>query len=291
MKTKLIYIIILVFTTVNVFAGGKILESLELKVSISNDPVKYSVYLPEDYDTSQRSYPVIYLLHGATDDETAWIQFGEVNRYLDESIKAGIFPPAIVIMPDAKLTWYCNDAEMKNAWRDMFIEEFIPSIEKKYRIKSQKEFRAIAGLSMGGFGALSLALSQPDLFSVCVPMSAALFTDEDVMNMNDDDYASRFGKICGLGLIGKTRINSKWKEVSPFSLIESTPIEKVKSIRYYFDCGDEDWLLKGNMMLHLKMNELHINHEFRVRDGRHNWVYWRSGLTEGLKFIGESFRR
>lgn len=291
MKTRLLLIITLFFSAVNGFAGGRVIESLEFKGKILNYPEKYSVYLPEDYDTSQRTYPVIYLLHGATDDETSWIQFGEANRILDESIKNGIFPPAIVLMPDAKLTWYSNDAEKKNAWRDMFINEFIPSMEKNYRIKAKKEFRAIVGLSMGGFGALSIALNYPDMFSICVPMSAAFYSNEEVANMNEEGYSSRFEHICGVGLKGKDRINSHWNEVNPFDLLEKLPFEKANSIKYYFDCGDDDRLLKGNMFMHLKMNELNIQHEFRVRNGKHEWSYWRSGLFDALKFIGEGFRR
>ena len=247
--------------------------------------------MPEDYDTSQRSYPVIYLLHGSSDNETAWIQFGEAGRILDKSIKNGDSPPAIVIMPDAKLTWYSNDAKKKDAWRDMFVNEFIPTIEMNYRIRAKKEFRAIAGLSMGGFGALSIALNYPDMFSICVPMSAALYTNEDVINMNGDSYSDRFEEICGIGLQGNNRISNSWNEVNPFDLLEKLPVEKANSIKYYLDCGDEDRLLKGNMFIHLKMNELNIQHEFRVRNGKHEWAYWRSGLVDALKFIGDNFHR
>lgn len=291
MKTRFLILIALFFTVINGFAGGKVIESLEFKGEILNYPEKYSVYLPEDYDTSQRSYPVVYLLHGSSDDETAWIQFGDAGRILDESIKKGDFPPAIVIMPDAKLTWYANDAKKKDAWRDMFVNEFIPTIEKNYRIRAKKEFRAIAGLSMGGFGALSIALNYPDLFSSCVPMSAALYTNENVINMNDDSYSDRFEEICGIGLHGNDRISNSWNSVNPFYLIEKLPLEKANSIRYYFDCGDEDFLLNGNMLMHIKMRELKVQHEFRVRNGKHEWSYWRSGLVDALKFIGDNFHR
>lgn len=291
MKNRFLILIALFFTAIYGFASGKVIESLEFKGKILNYPEKYTVYLPEDYDTSQRSYPVIYLLHGSSDDETAWIQFGDAGRILDESIKKGDFPPAIVIMPDAKLTWYSNDAKNKDAWRDMFVYEFIPTIEKIYRIRSKKEFRAIAGLSMGGFGALSIALNYPDLFSCCVPMSAALYTNEDVINMNSDSYSDRFEEICGIGLQGNNRISNSWNAVNPFYLIEKLPLEKANSIRYYFDCGDEDFLLKGNMLMHIKMQELKVKHEFRVRNGKHEWSYWRSGLVEALKFIGDNFHR
>lgn len=290
MKNRFIMITITLFVIVNVFGGGKVIESLELNSKILGYTVKYSVYLPEDYDVSKRSYPVIYLLHGYTDDETSWIQFGEINRIMDDGIKSGEYSPAIIIMPNAKLSWYCNNLENKDFWRDMFINEFIPTIEKNFRIKSKKEFRAIVGISMGGFGALSIALNYPDLFSTCVPLSAALFTDEEIINMSEVDY-SRFQNFCGKDMKGKDRINLKWKEMNPFNLIEEIPVQKANSIRFYIDCGDKDFLIRGNMFMHLKMQELKIQHEFRVRNGTHGWIYWRSSMPEILKFISNNFHR
>lgn len=290
MKTKFVIIAITMFVVVDAFAGGKAIESLELNSKILSYGVKYSVYLPDDYDISNRSYPVIYLLHGYTDDETSWIQFGEIDRIMDEGIRSGEYSPSIIIMPDAKLSWYCNNLENRDFWRDMFINEFIPTIEKKFRIKSKKEFRAIVGISMGGFGALSIALNYPDIFSACVPLSAALFTDEEIINMSEVDY-SRFQNFCGKDIKGKNRINLKWKEINPFNLIEKIPVQKANSIRFYFDCGDKDNLIKGNMFMHLKMQELKIGHEFRVRNGTHGWIYWRSSMPEVLKFISNDFHR
>ena len=276
---------------INVFAGGKVIESLEMKSKILSCPVKYSIYLPEGYDNIQRSYPVVYLFHGGGDDETSWIQFGELSRYLDENIQNGIFPPAVFIMPEGKLTWYSNDIVKKEAWRDMFINEMIPTVEKAYRIRSKREFRAIAGNSMGGFGALSVALNYPELFSTCIPMSAAILTDEEIINSEDVRYSDYFAQLCGAGLTGKNRISESWKAISPFYLIEKYAESKNNRIRFYFDCGDKDYLTKGNMMMHLKMNELKIPHEFRIRGGNHGWPYWRSGLVDELKFIGDGFHR
>jgi enterochelin esterase-like enzyme len=147
---------------------GKVLESLVFESEKVSYPVEYSVYLPPDYETSQRSYPVLYLLHGYSDDETGWIQFGEANSIADRGIANGDFPPCIIVMPDGKVTWYINSYDGKDPWEDMFIEEFIPFIEEKYRIRQKKEFRAIAGLSMGGNGALLLSMRNPELFSSCV---------------------------------------------------------------------------------------------------------------------------
>jgi S-formylglutathione hydrolase FrmB len=267
--------------------NGKVLESLQFKSNLVNYPVKYSIYLPPDYETSQRNYPVLYLLHGYTDDETGWIQFGEANSIADKGIANGDFSSCIIVMPDGKVSLYCNHYNGKDPWEDMFIQEFIPFIEKEYRIRSKKEFRAIAGLSMGGNGALLLAMRNTNLFSTCVAMSAAVFTDEEILS----DYGNNnyFRDIFGADM--KNGVSEHWKANSPMHLIESVEMEKLTSVRFYIDCGDDDFLYKGNSSLHIKMRDLKIPHEYRVRQGGHQWSYWRTGLFDGLKYISEKFHR
>lgn len=266
---------------------GKVLESLIFKSEKVGYPVEYSVYLPAGYETSQRSYPVLYLLHGYSDDETGWIQFGEAGEVADRAIETGDASSCIIVMPDGKVTWYCNSFDGKDPWEDMFIKEFIPFVEKNYRVRSAKEFRAIAGLSMGGNGALMLSMRNPDLFSSCVAMSAGTFTDEEITA--NSQYDRYFGNIYGPK--GKTGVSDYWKAHSPLHLLDSTPADKLKSIRFYIDCGDDDFLYKGNSALHVKMRDLGIPHEYRVRNGGHEWSYWRTGLYDGLKFISEKFHR
>ena len=291
MKTLFLSIMCLVITT-HIFAQkGKVTESLVFQSKIVPYPVKYSVYLPEDYETSQRSYPVVYLLHGFSDDETGWIQFGEANEIADKGIAEGAFPACILIIPDGKVGWYINSADGKDRWEDMFINELIPFVEKQYRIRAKKEFRAIAGLSMGGYGALGLAMRNPDLFSSCVALSSATFSDEEIALQSDEQYTAFFKNIFGNDLKGDARLSATWNANNPLHLIHSVPSEKLKGIRFYIDCGDDDFLYKGNSLLHIGMRDLNIHHEYRVRDGSHSWSYWRTGLYDGLKFIGEKFRR
>ena len=274
--------------TYSLFAQtGKVLESLEFESKLVSYPVKYSVYLPPDYLTSNRSYPILYLLHGYSDDETGWIQFGEVNMIADKGITNGDYPPCIIVMPDAKVTWYSNSFDGKDPWEDMFIKEFIPFIEKEYRVRSKKEFRAIAGLSMGGFGSLTLAMRNPDLFSSCVAMSSGTFTDEQILE--GDIYDKYFGNIYGPK--ANNGVSDYYKSYSPLHLLETVDADKLKSIRFYIDCGDDDFLYKGNSALHVKMRDMQIPHEYRVRNGTHSWEYWRTSLYDGLKFISEKFRR
>lgn len=286
---KLIFLLILLTGGNPLFAQkGKVLESLVFNSNKVNYPVKYSIYLPPDYETSQRSYPVLYLLHGYSDDETGWIQFGEANIIADRGIETGEVHPCIIVMPDGKVTWYINSFDGLDPWEDMFIEEFIPFIEKNYRIRAKKEFRAIGGLSMGGNGSLLLSMRHPEIFSSCVAMSAGIFTDEEILTRNI--YEIYFNNIYGPKPTNG-KVSDYWKSYSVLHLVENQNPDKLKSVRYYIDCGDDDFLYKGNSTLHIKMRDLGIPHEYRIRDGGHSWGYWRSCLHDGLIFISEKFRR
>ena len=120
--------------------SGIVKESLKLNSTAMGKEVEYSIYLPADYETSSRSYPVVYLLHGYTDDETGWVQFGEAHLIADQLIQDREVPPMIIVMPDAGVSWYINsyDGEMK--FDDFMIKEFIPHIDFTYRTRPQKEF-------------------------------------------------------------------------------------------------------------------------------------------------------
>lgn len=252
MKSVITFIASLLFMATVSAQTGKVLESLVFNSNKVGYPVEYSIYLPPDYDTSQRNYPVLYLLHGYSDDETGWIQFGEANIIADKGIANGDFPPCIIVMPDGKVSWYINSFDGNDLWEDMFIQEFISFIESEYRIRSSKEFRAIGGLSMGGNGALLLSMKNPDLFSSCVALSAGTFTDEEILS--GDAYDRYFGTIYGPQPANGT-VSDYWKANSPLHLIYSEDKDKLKSIRYYIDCGDDDFLYKGNSALHVRMRE------------------------------------
>ncbi len=262
-----------------------------MKSATLGHDVEYSVYLPFDYETSNRSYPVLYLLHGYTDDETGWVQFGESNYIADRVIASGDAPPMIIVMPDAGVSWYVNSYDGKARWEDFFINEFIPNVEKGFRIRSKKEFRAIAGLSMGGHGSLVVAMKHADMFSACAPLSAAVWTDEEITGFEDDRWDEAVGQPFGKGLRGNDRLTEHFRQNSALGIVERANPDDLKKVKYYIDCGDDDFLIKGNMALHALMIDKGIPHEFRVRDGGHNWTYWRTALPEVLKFVGERFHR
>lgn len=291
-KSKYFLIIVLMLAGPGVFAQhGKVMESLKCESKILGHPVNYSIYLPFDYETSNRRYPVVYLLHGYTDDETAWVQFGEINRLADKAIIDGDIPPMIIVMPDAGVTFYINNFDNSVRYEDFFFQEFIPAIESEYRIRSKKEFRGVTGLSMGGYGTLIYALHHPDMFAACAPFSAAIWTDDDALEMSQENWDQVEGVVFGTGLKGKNRLTDHWKANNPIYIVNNSDPDKIKSVRYYIDIGDGDFLYRGNSAFHILLRQKEIPHEYRVRDGAHNWTYWRTGIIDALRFIGESFHR
>ena len=272
-------------------AQGTIKENLSIGSKILGKAVNYSIYLPPDYDQSNRFYPVVYLLHGYTDNETAWVQFGQVHRAVDKAIAEEELPSMVIVMPDAGVTWYVNDHDGKVRYEDFFFHEFIPHIEKGFRIRAQKEFRGIAGLSMGGYGSLIYAMKHPDMFTAAAPLSAAIYPEEVVVEYEQDRWDRVEAVMYGKGLSGADRITDHWKANNPFYIAEQAGTENLKKVKYYFDCGDDDFLYKGNAAIHVLFRDMEVPHEFRIRDGAHNWEYWRTGITDALKFIGARFHR
>ena len=277
---------------------GKLLEHLTMPSGILEKEVQYSLYLPYDYENSRRYYPVVYLLHGSGDDDSAWIQFGEVHHAADRGIVLSEIPPMIIVMPDGRRddedthrTFYINDADGIFRWEDMFIREFLPFIESEYRVRTDREFRGIAGLSMGGYGALLHSMQYPEIFSTCVAFSAAVWTDEQMIAMPQDDYECRYGRGIGKELEGEERLIERYRQYSILDLVKNLPVSELSRVRYFLDCGAEDDLIEGNSLLHLIMRRRNIPHDYQVRKGEHTWNYWRTGITNGLKFLGETFRR
>jgi len=247
---------------------------------------KYAVYLPPDYETSERSYPVLYLLYGMGDDQTGWIQFGEILRIADKLILEGTATPMIVIMPDANTekVGYFNSIEGNWNYEDFFFKELMPYVEKKYRIKGEKRFRAIAGLSMGGGGSFMYAMHRPKLFSSACPLSA--YTGPLKIEQLKD-HLKNFNST----VTDENKIQSYFEHHNAIWLVENTEAKKLKSVKWFIDCGDDDFLYEGNSLIHIAMRKKEIPHEYRVRNGAHNWTYWRDSLPEVLSFVSDTFHQ
>lgn len=247
--------------------------------------VKVNVYLPNGFDRSQQQYPVVYLLHGLTDTYTAWDKKGGMREITDELIDAEEAVPMVIIMPNA------GGPDVNNIWNgyfnmpgwsyeDFFFGELIPQFEQKYRCGGDKSRRAVMGLSMGGGGSTAYAQRHPDQFSSCYAMSPWLTS--------------------GPGRVGEDGVKTKMyytmegvKDHSALAFIDNADDavkEQLRTVKWFFDCGDDDGLVNDTFELYKKMRLSRIKAEFRVRNGAHTWEYWRAALRIALPFASRNFK-
>lgn len=256
------------------------IETFTLRSEVLGAEKSCTVYLPAGYDQSQESYPVLYLLHGASGCHTDWTKKGTMRLITDEAIASGTTRPMVVVMPDAA-------GEGKNftgphmgyfnvpGWNyeQFFFEEFMPAVEKRYRIRSDKSHRAIAGLSMGGGGTAVYALRHPELFSSACPMSGLL-----------DGASDSRGE--------RTAFAQSVIDNSPVTMLREMSEEQlggVRSVRWWVDCGDDDFLWKCNVDFFTLMRLRGIPVQYRMRDGGHTWRYWQTALADILPFVSNGF--
>ena len=278
---KLLSILVLALAAMPLNAGKIVTDSIDSKTLGAT--VKYNVYLPDGYKAGTQ-YPVLYLLHGFTDTYTAWKDKGGLQTVADELIASGEMVPMVVVMPNAGgpevyETW--NGYFNMPGWNyeDFFFGEFLPEVEKKYSCGGAKGRRAVSGLSMGGGGSLVYAQRHPDLFSSCYAMSPWL--DEKGGEVGGDSEGDFLAVVCN-----SVRENSALDFVDRAD--EST-VAALRTVRWTFDIGDDDWLLPLSVNMHYKMNARGIKNELRVRDGRHDWYYWPMVLHYALRWASVGF--
>ena len=245
---------------------------------------KYNVYLPGGYDPDQ-SYPVLYLLHGLWGDYTNWAEKGGMQTVADELVASGEIRPMVIVMPNAgdkDVHNYQNGYFNVKDWpyEDFFFREFLPAVEQKYHCGGSKGRRAIAGLSMGGGGAICYALQHPDLFASSYGMSAWL---------DNKDRVVRGGDRPGSKLALTDQSVREHSALDFLDKADAATLEQLKTVKWFLDCGDDDFLLHLSTALHLKMRKAGLRDELRVRDGRHNWEYWHLGLRLALPFASRNF--
>ncbi|WP_373825008.1 alpha/beta hydrolase [Bacteroides heparinolyticus] len=249
---------------------------------------QFTIYLPKSYETdATRKYPILYLLHGMMGVNTSWFTDQRVKDVMDRLVASGEACEMIIVSPNAGGNIYTgvwNGYFNMPGWayEDFFYKEFLPYIEKNYRVVGDKQHRAIAGLSMGGGGTTSYAQRYSDMYYAAYAMSALMNIPAGSENPspNPDDKMSLLTK--------SVMEHSCVKYVEE---ADDARKEQLRSVQWFVDCGDDDFLLDRNIEFFQAMRKAQIPCQFRVRDGGHTSEYWHSALYTCLPFVSRSFGR
>jgi len=281
----------------------------------------YLVYLPPSYDANPtRRYSVAYYLHGYSGSETDWVRLGHLDAAMDSLIAAGA-PEMIVVMPDGDDSWYTTwnsmgsysactrDTTRKEPastfcvpwphYDDYIARDLVHHVDSVYRTIPDRAHRAIAGLSMGGFGAVDLALQYPDVWSAAASHSGTL----QPMYAGPHPYAGRDVYAANMGQLRATagdlwpsleqalgKDTAAWRSRDPLTRAERLQASRPSMMpALYFDVGADDRFVDQNRAFDAGLTAVHVPHEYHEYPGAHNWEYWRTHVGQSLAWIGERF--
>ncbi len=269
---KLIFVVLIL--TNSLFTQGKIKVLLDSVYSSATDSYrKFNLILPKDYEQSEERYPVLYLLHGYGGGHYDWINKTRLISFL-EDLKL------IVVLPEAGNSWYVNSPFYKNRnYEDFIIKELIPFVERKYRVISTRFGRAIAGLSMGGYGAVKFGLKYPSYFYLVGSFSGA-FNWSELMDRSKYSVAQSI-----IEAFGEKR-SEHWLRNDVFALVDS--LTNKTHPYFYISCGNDDeveGLLNSNREFVKLAHSRNIRYEYHELPGGHNWSFWNSEIKNFLRLF------
>ena len=255
--------------------------------------VHYCVYLPSGYDAGAaehppRRYPVLYFLHGLGDNERTLFNSGGWTL-LDDLRRQRKMGDFLIVAPEGWRSFYINSASGSFRYNDFFLQEFVPHIEQKYRIKAGHAGRAISGISMGGYGALRLAFAHPEMFSAASAQSAALITESpEQLNAAAKTGAPILSVLAPV--FGKPIDAAHWSENSPFVLARQNAAA-LRKMAIYFNCGQDDnyGFEKGAAALDKEFKKENVKHEYHAYPGDHSLTYFLSHFAEVMEFHSKAF--
>ena len=258
------------------------IEAIKWESKLVGKTLLYNVVLPSDYDNSRTTrYPVLYLLHGLTGHYTDWTTRTNVADYAAQY-------RIIIVTPEGNDGWYTDSAGVPgDKYESYILKELIPDVDKRYRTIQARYGRAIAGLSMGGYGALKLGLKFPGTFVFAASMSGALSASTWTESELKDPGPMRDSVLSVFGAAGsETR-----KANDLFRIVRELTPGRVAPLPYfYLDCGTEDGLLGDNQQFAALLREKKIPHEYRELPGGHSWAYWDQQVQEVLKIAAQKLR-
>jgi enterochelin esterase-like enzyme len=234
----------------------------------------YAVYLPDGYERSTLRYPVLYLLHGHGGGLYDWVNLGHIQQTVDALIAHGDIPPTIIVMPDAGSTWY---VDRKEKMETAVIHDLVGDAEHTFHAIGARDGRLVAGLSMGGYGALRFALKYPEMFASAALLSPAIYDPEP-------PQTSGARKA---GVFGAPDFDSQvWKDLNYPALWDAFLAKKI-AVPMYINSGDDDSLFieAEATRLYSLLRKNGQPAQLRIVDGAHDWQVWESTVGDALQYI------
>jgi putative tributyrin esterase len=264
-----------------VAANGRV-ETVRFQSKLVNAALPYNVVLPTDYDTSRTTrYPVLYLLHGLTGHYSDWVSRTNVADYASEY-------RMILVMPEGNDGWYTDSATVAtDKYESYILQELMPDVQQRYRTIEARYGRAIAGLSMGGYGAIKFGLKSPQIFVFAASMSGAF----GVTRFEEKDVPALWRP--SLGLFGPVGSDTR-RANDLFEIVGKLSPERIQFLPFfYFDCGTEDvpLIYPYNHELATLMFQKKIPYEYRELPGDHSWGYWDRQVQEILRIASQKMAR
>jgi S-formylglutathione hydrolase FrmB len=279
----------------DVIPQGSRVQYKTYQSALMNRELRYGLYLPPSYESSgTQRYPVLYFLHGLNENEMRWSTRGETDLMLDKLIAAKTIGEFIVAIPMSSTTSFYTNSRAGNApWEDAVVKEFIPMIESTYRVNATRATRGISGISMGGYGALKIAMKHPEMFGSVSAHSAALvpdFNNTTVTGRRLDQFKSLFDGIYGIGFAGGGALDlSYWNANNPLELAKDAT--RLQNMKIYFDCGTEDdyGFYAGHQLLVDLLTKAKYPHTAALYPGVHGWDYAKQHTQQSLLFHWNAF--
>jgi putative tributyrin esterase len=248
--------------------------------------VPYCILLPPGYDADKtRRFPILYFLHGLGDNEQMFLHSGGWDLVQD-LWERGQIGEYLIVTPAGGETFFINSHDGRTRYEDFLVEEFLPFIEGHYRVRAGRAARGVAGISMGGFGALHLAFHHPELFGSVSAHSAAVIEKAPAINVTDSAENGRL-RIFG-AVFGSPPDRAFWDRVNPLTLARTADLAH---LAIYFDCGAQDdyGFNVGAEALDHELAARQLPHEFHIYPGGHNWAYFSEHLPGSLEFHSRVF--
>jgi S-formylglutathione hydrolase FrmB len=286
LKPRALLLITLLLFSFTVYGQGTSatrVETIQFKSKLTGKTLPYSVVLPPDYEQRKRKdqsgYPVLYLLHGLTGHYSDWLAKTKLREYAAQY-------RLIIVTPEGNDGWYTDSAIVAaDKYETYILQELMPDVESRFRALKNRQGRAIAGLSMGGYGALKFGVKYPDKFIFAASMSGAL----DVATRPESYLRFKWEamRVSVEQTFGPPD-NPTRADNDLYKLFRNLPAERLASLPFiYLDCGTEDGLVAPNRELATILLERKIPHEFRQLPGKHNWEYWGAQVQEVLKMAAQ----